>query len=46
VQLAKKFPALELLAKHFGLLTDRHNVQVHADEELLARLDQFKARNR
>jgi hypothetical protein len=46
VKLWDKLRELELLAKHFGLVTDRHNVNLHADESLFAKLDQFKARNR
>jgi hypothetical protein len=46
VKLWDKLRALELLAKYFGLVTDRHDVELHADEDLLARLDRIKLRNR
>jgi hypothetical protein len=44
VHLAKKLRALELLAKHFGLVQDR--VELTAAEPLLAKLDHIKERNR
>jgi hypothetical protein len=44
VKLWHKVRALEILAKHFGLLVDR--VEVGVSEELLAKLDAFKVRNR
>jgi hypothetical protein len=46
VKLWDKITALQVLAKHFGLITDRHDVKLQADESLFAKLDQFKARNR
>jgi hypothetical protein len=44
VRLAKKLGALEILAKHFGLLTERHDVSF--DEKFVALLDRAKERNR
>jgi hypothetical protein len=44
VHLAKKLAALELLAKHFGLITERQQISV--DEKCLALLDRAKERNR
>lgn len=44
VHLAKKLGALEILAKHFGLVTEK--VELGVSAELLAALDAIKARNR
>lgn len=44
VHLARKQGALDLLAKHFGLVTEK--VEHTLSDELLARLDAVKARNR
>ena len=44
VHLARKQGALDLLAKHFGLVTEK--VEHTLSDELLARLDAIKARNR
>lgn len=44
VHLAKKLGALELLAKHFGLVTEK--VDIGVSEPLLAVLDTIKLRNR
>ncbi len=44
VKLWDKLSALNLLAKHFGLVTDK--VELSVAEPLLAKLDQIKAKNR
>lgn len=44
VHLAKKLGALDLLAKHFGLVTEK--VEMSLSEPLLAKLDALKLRNR
>lgn len=44
VQLSKKLGALELLAKHFGLVTER--VELTITDELISKLDRAKLRAR
>jgi hypothetical protein len=44
IKLWNKLDALALCAKHFGWVTDKHEVTVHLDE-LLARLDRGRQRN-
>ena len=44
IKLWNKLDALALCAKHFGRVTDKHEVTVHLDE-LLARLDRGRQRN-
>jgi len=46
VHLAKKWPALEAIMKHFNLISDRTDVTLHVGDELLAKLDRIKALNR
>ena len=46
VKLWDKMSALNTLAKHFGLVTDKHDVTLHATEELLTILNRRKEQNR
>ena len=46
VKLWDKMSALNLLAKHFNLVSDKLDVNLSADAQLLSVLDAFKIRNR
>lgn len=46
VHLARQFPALEAIAKHFGLISDRHDVDVTLHADWLEELNRQKQLNR
>lgn len=46
VHLSKPLHALELLAKHFGLVTDKHEITHKVEDQQLAMLESWKQQHR